>query len=159
MIDAHIEGPELGIFGEPVVNVLLVNLDLDRLDNRSTEKWVFFYERREAKMTNKNFDKLIAVALEARAAHRSRAREAGAGRRAVRLRRFQLAQRQQPPDRVSARRQSISPASSRLDTNYVYDFAQSRRSHDRRGRPTRADPAGVSGRAARESAATSITTT
>lgn len=30
VIESHIEGPQLGIFGEPVVNVLLVNLDLDR---------------------------------------------------------------------------------------------------------------------------------
>ncbi len=31
LVEARIEGPQLGIFGESVVNVLLLNLDLDRL--------------------------------------------------------------------------------------------------------------------------------
>ena len=30
LIEEHIEGPQLGLFGEPVVNVLVMNLDLDR---------------------------------------------------------------------------------------------------------------------------------
>ena len=31
LVEEHIEGPQLGIFGEPVVNVLAINMDLDRL--------------------------------------------------------------------------------------------------------------------------------
>ena len=30
MVQAHIESPQWGIFGEPVVNVLLLNIDLDK---------------------------------------------------------------------------------------------------------------------------------
>lgn len=30
LVEAHTEGPQWGIFGEPVLNVLLLNLDLDR---------------------------------------------------------------------------------------------------------------------------------
>ena len=31
IVQAHVDGPQLGIFGEAVVNVLALNLDLDRL--------------------------------------------------------------------------------------------------------------------------------
>jgi len=30
LIQSHIEGPQLGLFGEPVVNILALNLDLDQ---------------------------------------------------------------------------------------------------------------------------------
>ena len=33
-ISEHVEGPQWGIFGEPVVNVLLANIDLDRKFNK-----------------------------------------------------------------------------------------------------------------------------
>ena len=34
LMESHIEGPQWGIFGEPVVNVLVLNLDLDRLTQK-----------------------------------------------------------------------------------------------------------------------------